>query len=135
MQSTAKEDFVQSQSEYSETRYFMTQQDQDAVIMRAIRSRPVIKARLASLGAEAAILSDHLTAMGKALKNPSLVFFDGEELPEELNPLVSRYHEFPSSYFEDFKRIPILVCDYRKTIDELQSNAKFLEDAGVKELR
>jgi hypothetical protein len=126
---------MQAQSEYSETRYFMTQQDQDAVIMKAIRNRPAIKARLASLGSEAAAISDRLTAIGKALKHPSMVFFDEEELPEELNPLVSRYHQFPSSYFEEFKRIPILVRDYRKTIAELQANTRFLEEAGVKELR
>ena len=134
MQNTAKEVFVQSQNDYSETRYFMTQQDQDAVIMKAIRNRPVIKARLASLGKEAERLSDGLTALGKALKHPSRVFFDVDELPDGSNTLVYQYYQGASSSLDEFKRIPILVRDYRETFTELQANAKFLEESGVKEI-
>ena len=126
---------MQSQGEYLETSYFMTQQVQDAVVMKALRERPVLSGRLDLLKQEATCLSNRLLDLGKALRHPEIVTFDGDQLPEVSGYTVIPPYPITSSELEEFKRIPLLVRDYRRAIADLKANTKFLEDAGVKEVK
>ena len=123
---------MQSQSEYSETRYFMTQQDQDAVIGRLMREQRSLEARQSALNAEARRISDNLIALGKALLNPSRVALETEEVSPEFETMTQPFYRVSVEELEEIEKILPLCRDFRNTITQYRLNMKNLEDAGWK---
>ena len=121
---------MQSQSEYSETRYFMTQQDQDAVIGRLMREQRELEARRSALGAEADRIRENLKSLVTALRDPSHLALDTEEVSPEFESLTQTFYRVSVNELEEVKRIPLLCRDYRETITKIRLNAKSLKDAG-----
>ena len=121
---------MQSQNEYSETRYFMTQQDQDAVVGRLIREQRELEARRSALGAEADRIRQNLKFLMDALRNPSHVALETEEVSPEFESLTQSFYRIPVNELEEVKRIPLLCRDYREAITKIRLNAKNLKDAG-----
>jgi hypothetical protein len=123
---------VQLQNEYSEAKYFMTTQDQDAVIGRLMREQRELEARRSALGAEARRIQDNLISLGKALRDPSRVALDTEEVSPEFESLAMPFHRISLDELEEVKRILPLCRDYRETVAQLRLKAKSLEEAGWK---
>ena len=123
---------MQVQNGYPETRYFMTQQDQDAVIGRLMREHRELEARRSALGAEADRIKENLKSLATALRNPSHVALDGEDVSPEFESPTQAFYRIPVSELEEVSRIPSLCRDYRETITKLHLKAKSLEDAGWK---
>ena len=121
---------MQSQSEYSETRYFMTQQDQDAVIGRLMREQRELEGRRSALHVESDRIRENLKSLVTALRDPSHVALDTEEVPPEFESLTQSFYRLSANELDEVKRIPILCRDYRETITKIRLNAKNLKDAG-----
>ena len=121
---------MQSQSEYSETRYFMTQQDQDAAIGRLMREQRELEAKRSALSAEADRIRENLKFLVDALRDPGHVALDTEEVAPEFESLTQSFYRIPINELEEVKRIPLLCRDYRETITRIRLNAKNLKDAG-----
>lgn len=110
----------------------MTTQDQDAVIGRLMREQRELEARRSALGAEARRIQDNLISLGKALRDPSRVALDTEEVSPEFESLAMPFHRISLDELEEVKRILPLCRDYRETVAQLRLKAKSLEEAGWK---
>src|ERR1035437_224998 len=123
---------MQSQNEYSETRYFMTQQDQDAVIGRLMREKRDLEARLSVLRAEADRIRENLKSLAPALRDPCHVALDTEEVAPEFESQTQTFHRVSANELEEVKRVLPLCRDYRETVAQLRLKAKSLEEADWK---
>ena len=108
----------------------MTTQDQDAVIGRLMREQRELEARRSALGAEADRIRENLKSLATALRDPSRVALDTEEVAPEFESLTQSFYRFPVRELEEVKRIIPLCRDYRETITKIRLNAKSLKDAG-----
>lgn len=110
----------------------MTQQDQDAVIGRLMREHRDLEARRSALGAEATRIGDNLIALGKALRHPTAVALEAEEVSPEFESHVRPFYRVSANELEEVQRILPLCRDYRETVTRLRLTGKSLEDAGWK---
>lgn len=108
----------------------MTQQDQDAVIGRLMREQRELEGRRSALHVESDRIRENLKSLVTALRDPSHVALDTEEVPPEFESLTQSFYRLSANELDEVKRIPILCRDYRETITKIRLNAKNLKDAG-----
>lgn len=121
---------MQSQNEHSENRYFANPQDQDAVIGRLMREQRELEAKRSALYMEADRIRENLKYLAAALRDPSHLALDTEEVSAEFESLTQTFYRVPVRELEEVKRIPLLCRDYRETITKIRLKAKSLKDAG-----
>lgn len=110
----------------------MTTQEQDAVLGRLMREQRELEARRSALGAEATRIGDNLIALGKALRHPTAVALDAEEVSPEFESLVRPFYRVSANELAEVQKVLSLCRDYRETVTRLRLTSKSLEDAGWK---
>ncbi len=108
------------QVEYSESKYFMTTKDQDAVLGQVMRERQLLEVRRAALEAEATRLSDTLLRRGKALRHPGKVALETEGLSEDFDSAVNPADRITQSDLEVGSSVLTLAREFRGTIAKLK---------------
>jgi len=93
--------------------YFMSQQDQDAVVGRLLREHKEQSDLVVKLDVEAKRLGEEYTALGQALiLQPGGVVFPGEGVPTGFTR--QRYEVKPSIF--EVERLKALLTDYRSAV-------------------
>lgn len=110
----------------------MSIEDQDAVLGRTLREHQDLERHLSALHAEAGRISEKVIALGKALRNPSKVALEDEQVAEDFDSDVNPAHRISPAQLDEVKRIPILCRDIRETIERKREKAKVLESLGWK---
>lgn len=108
--------------------YFVTTQDQDAVVGRLVRERRDLEQKCAALEAEAQRLGHRLIVLGQALaQDPGRIVLAGEAVDSKLAMTAHTIHQ---SELDEIARIPTLTADYRETYRLLKENGKLLGQFG-----
>ena len=118
------------QSRNVDSGYFMAQQDQDAVIGRLMREQRALEAKRSALHAEADRIKENLKSLVTALRDPSHLALDTEEVSPEFESLTQTFYRVSVNELDEVNRIPLLCRDYRETITKIRLNAKNLKDSG-----
>lgn len=106
--------------------YFMTEQDQDAVLGRLLRQYKEQNELAIKLEVEAKRLGQELVMLGQALSNqPAVVAFPGQGVPINFG----RHYEAKPSLF-DHQRLAKLVEDYRQALHKRDEYADQLKRLG-----
>jgi hypothetical protein len=105
--------------------YFMTIQDQDAVLGRVRREQRELQDTRSALEAEAQRLGRILVSLGETLgKSPGRIALAGEAVPERLTQTA---HVIQQSDLDEIAGIPKLTANYREIIRRLQENDRLLK--------
>jgi hypothetical protein len=112
-----------------EGRYFMSIDEQDAVIGRLIREKKAAERKRTALEEEAHRIATNLHALAQNLdKRLDGIQLQGAGLDSEF---LSREAWITRSDLEEVNRIIPLANDYRETIKELRRTAQQLKQAGI----
>ncbi len=105
--------------------YFMTIQDQDAVLGRLRREQREMQETRTALEAEAQRVGRILVSLGQTLaKSPGRIALAGESIPEKLTLTA---YVIQQSDLDEIAGIPKLTANYREIIKRLQENDRLLK--------
>jgi hypothetical protein len=121
---------MQVQNRSAQDGHFATQQDQDVVIGRLMREQRELEAKRSALCAEADRIRENLKSLVTALREPSRLALDTEEVSAEFESLTQTFYRVSVDELEEVMRIPFLCRDFREIITKARLNAKSLKDAG-----